>query len=95
MSEAENLEPASFTDPLTNWAHALANNGPHKVSDGEVILMDIVGKAGRRKYLYRATCSCGFWCEAYGKDRTQDQFEGHVKTMEWQFKQEKVRYGQP
>ena len=36
-----------------------------------------------RLYLQRAICKCGFHCEAYGQDRTDNQMQGHIKTMLW------------
>ena len=39
-------------------------------------------KFGRR-LLYRAVCRCGFSCEAYGRTLTDNQMQGHIKTMAW------------
>ena len=36
-----------------------------------------------RHYLYRASCFCGFSVEAFGRILTENQLEGHFKTMEW------------
>jgi hypothetical protein len=38
-------------------------------------------KKSYRNLLYRAICKCGFTCEAYGKETTNNQMMGHIKTM--------------
>ena len=47
-------------------------------------------KSYRGHCLYRDTCRCGFTCEAYGRQLTENQMAGHIKTMQYLAEKERA-----